>query len=96
MDCVETAHDMTWDQILHRIYVTGSQGVNVFKQQTKDSYLQLIQLPTNGGKTSIYVPELKQFDIAHPKLLSTARACSSTASILKHAAICCSEIHFEV
>jgi hypothetical protein len=59
MDCVETDDDMTWDPILRRIYVTGSQGVNVFKQQTKDRYLQLIQMPTNGGNTFIYVPELK-------------------------------------
>ena len=66
-DCVEIADDMTWDPTLRRIYITGSQGVSIFKQQTKDHYTQVIQMPTNGGKTSIYVPELKQFYIVHPK-----------------------------
>jgi DNA-binding beta-propeller fold protein YncE len=67
MDCVDVADDMTWDPITRRIYVTGSQGISIFKQQTKDSYSQLSKMETIGGKTSLYVPELKQFYIIHPK-----------------------------
>jgi hypothetical protein len=67
MDSVDMADDMTWDPILRRIYVTGSKGISIFKQQTKDSYVQLSRMSTIGGKTSIYVPQLKQFYVVHPK-----------------------------
>lgn len=67
MDSVDMADDMTWDPTLHRIYVTGSKGISIFKQQTKDNYVQLSQMATIGGKTSIYVPQLKQFYVVHPK-----------------------------
>lgn len=67
IDCVNIADGMVWDSALHRIYITGSQGVSIFRQQTKDKYEKLAELPTNGGKTSIYVPQLKQLYIVHPK-----------------------------
>jgi hypothetical protein len=67
MDCVDMADDLTWDPVLHRIYVTGSQGISIFRQDTKGTYTQLSQMKTIGGKTSIYVPELKQFYVVHPK-----------------------------
>jgi DNA-binding beta-propeller fold protein YncE len=66
-DCVNIADGMVWDSALRRIYVTGSQGVSIFHQRTKDEYEKLAELPTNGGKTSIYVPQLKQLYIVHPK-----------------------------
>lgn len=67
MDCVDIADDLTWDPVLHRIYVTGSHGISIFHQNTKDAYSLLSRMETIGGKTSIYVPELKQFYVAHPK-----------------------------
>jgi hypothetical protein len=67
MDCVDMADDMTWDPLTQRIYVTGSQGVSIFTQQDKDTYVQLSRMTTIGGKTSIYVSPLKQFYIVHPK-----------------------------
>jgi DNA-binding beta-propeller fold protein YncE len=67
MDCVDMADDMTLEPLMQRIYVTGSQGISVFTQQTNDSYAQLSRMSTIGGKTSIYVPQLKQFYIVHPK-----------------------------
>ncbi len=66
-DCVNIADDMTWDPALRRIYITGSQGLSIFRQQTKDQYDLLTQLPTNGGKTSIYVPQVKTLFVVHPK-----------------------------
>jgi hypothetical protein len=74
MDCVDTADDLTWDSELHRIYVTGSQGISIFRQKTKDDYTQLSRISTIGGKTSIYVPELKQFYVVHPKAAATDNA----------------------
>ena len=67
MDCVDMADDLTWDPMSHRIYVTGSGGVSVFEQKAKNNYVTLIQTTAIGGKTSIYVPELKQFYVVHPK-----------------------------
>lgn len=67
MDSVDLADDLTWDPVLRRIYVTGSQGISVFHQDSKDKYTRLSQMNTLGGKTSIYVPELKQFYVVHPK-----------------------------
>ena len=67
MDCVDMADDLTWDPVLHRVYVTGSHGISVFHQDSKDTYTQLSQMKTIGGKTSIYVPELKKFYVVHPK-----------------------------
>jgi DNA-binding beta-propeller fold protein YncE len=66
-DCVNIADGMVWDAVSRRIYITGSQGLSIFHQTSKDQYEQLTQLPTNGGKTTIYVPELKTLFIVHPK-----------------------------
>ncbi len=67
LDCVETANDMTFDPAAHRIYVTGSGGVTVVQQDGADTYRTLAQFGTNGGKTSVLVPSVKQFYIAHTK-----------------------------
>ncbi len=66
-DTVETADDMTFDPQGKRIYITGSSGVSVFQQKSADEYDRLAQFGTNGGKTSVYVPSLKQFYIIHTK-----------------------------
>jgi DNA-binding beta-propeller fold protein YncE len=67
MSCVNDADGMVWDPVTRRIYVTGSQGLSIFHQDGPDQYRSLTQLPTNGGKTSLYVPEVKQLYIVHPK-----------------------------
>ena len=67
LDCVETADDMTYDPTAHRIYVSGSGGVTMVQQDGADTYRVLTQFGTNGGKTSILTPPLKQFYIAHTK-----------------------------
>jgi DNA-binding beta-propeller fold protein YncE len=66
-DCVNNADGMTWDPATRRIYITGSQGLSIFRQDGPDKYYDLTQIPTNGGKTSLYVPEVKQLYIVHPK-----------------------------
>jgi DNA-binding beta-propeller fold protein YncE len=64
---VETSDDMTYDAAHRRLFVSGSDGVDVFAQDTPDSYrlLQHLDLPT--GKTSVYVPSLKQFYVVQTK-----------------------------
>jgi len=58
---------MTWDPQSKRIFIMASQGLSVLHQDSKDHYTVLTQIPTNGGKTGLYVPELKQLYVIHPK-----------------------------
>lgn len=67
MSCVNINDDMTWDPALKRIYVSGLEGLSVFHQDSPDHYTEILNLPTNGGKTSTYVSEMGQFYVIHPK-----------------------------
>lgn len=67
MPCVNVNDDMTWDSAMKRLYISGSQGLSVFHQDSPDKYTLLVNLPTNGGKTSTYVPAVHQFYVVHPK-----------------------------
>jgi hypothetical protein len=65
--CVNINDDMTWDPVLQRIYVSGTQGLSIFHQDSPDNYTEIANIPTNGGKTSYYVPQVHQFFVIHPK-----------------------------
>jgi hypothetical protein len=65
--CVNINDDMTWDPVLHRVYVSGTQGLSIFHQDSADTYTEIANIPTNGGKTSYYVPQTHQFFVIHPK-----------------------------
>jgi hypothetical protein len=65
--CVDINDDMMWDPVLKRLYISGTQGLNVFHQDSPDTYSEITNIPTNGGKTSFYVPSVKQFYVIHPK-----------------------------
>jgi hypothetical protein len=65
--CVNINDDMTWDPVLQRVYVSGTQGLSIFHQDSPDSYTEIAKVPTNGGKTSYYVPQVHQFFVVHPK-----------------------------
>ena len=60
------ADGMTWDPVLKRIYVMASQGMTVLHQDDPNHYTVLTQLPTNGGKTGLFIPQLKQLYVIHP------------------------------
>lgn len=66
-DCINIADHMVWDPRLKRMYITGSQGISIFKQIDADHYQKLAEFPTNGGKIGTFVPELNRFYIVHPK-----------------------------
>jgi hypothetical protein len=55
--CVNINDDMTWDPRLKRVYISGTQGLSIFRQNTPDTYTELGNVPTDGGKTSYYVPQ---------------------------------------
>jgi DNA-binding beta-propeller fold protein YncE len=65
--CVNINDDMTWDPVLKRIYVSGIQGLSIFHQDSPDSYSEIANIPTNGGKTSFYVRQTHQFFVIHPR-----------------------------
>jgi hypothetical protein len=65
--CVNINDDMTWDPVLKRIYISGTQGLNIFHQDSTDKYSEIANIPTNGGKTSYYVPQVHRFFVIHPK-----------------------------
>ncbi len=65
--CVNINDDMTWDPVLKRVYISGTQGLNIFHQDTPNTYTEIADIPTNGGKTSTYVPSVHQFYVIHPK-----------------------------
>lgn len=67
MPCVNVNDDMTWDPVMRRLYISGSQGLSIFHQDSPDRYTALLNLPTNGGKTSTYVPAVNQLYVIHPK-----------------------------
>ncbi len=65
--CVDINDDMTYDPVLKRVYISGTQGLSVFHQDTPDTYTEIANIPTNGAKTSTYVPSVHQFYAIHPK-----------------------------
>jgi DNA-binding beta-propeller fold protein YncE len=67
MSCVNVNDDMTWDPAMKRLYVSGSQGLSIFRQDSPDKYTELLNMPTNGGKTSTYIPAVNQLYVIHPK-----------------------------
>ena len=65
--CVNVNDDMTWDPSLKRVYVSGTQGLSIFHQDDPNTYKPIANIPTNGGKTSYYVPQVHRFFVVHPK-----------------------------
>lgn len=65
--CVNINDDMTWDPVLKRVYISGTQGLSIFHQDGADTYTEIANIPTNGGKTSFYVPQVHRFFVIHPK-----------------------------
>jgi DNA-binding beta-propeller fold protein YncE len=64
---VNVSDDMTYDAEHRRLIVSGADGVDVFAQDNPDSYRLVQHVDTLGGKTSVYVPSLKQFYVVHTK-----------------------------
>ncbi len=67
LPCADVNDDMSYDPTLKRIYVSGTQGLSVFHQDSPDSYTEILRIPTNGAKTSFFMPSLNQFYAVHPK-----------------------------
>jgi DNA-binding beta-propeller fold protein YncE len=64
---VNISDDMTYDAAHRRLIVSGADGVDVFAQDSPDHYRLTQHVDTSGGKTSVYVPSLRQFYVVHTK-----------------------------
>jgi hypothetical protein len=71
---VNISDDMTFDAVHRRLIISGADGVDVFVQDNPDSYRLVQHVDTFGGKTSVYVPSLKQFYVVHTKGEQAAEA----------------------
>jgi DNA-binding beta-propeller fold protein YncE len=66
--CVSGADDMAYDSGKRRIYIAGSEFVDVFQQNDPDHYEIIGHIPTAvQAKTAILVPELNQYYLAVPR-----------------------------
>jgi YVTN family beta-propeller protein len=64
---VAASDDLTVDPIHHRVYVTGSTGMDVYARSAGDRYVREAHYDTLGGKTSIYVPSLQRLYVVHSR-----------------------------
>jgi hypothetical protein len=64
---IDIGDDMNYDPIMKRLYISGSQGLSIFHQDNPDTYTEMANIPTNGGKTSTYVRSVQQLYVIHPK-----------------------------
>lgn len=64
---VATADDLTVDTTHKRVYVTGSNGLDVYNETSGGRYAMAAHYDTLGGKTSVYVPSLERFYVPHSR-----------------------------
>jgi YVTN family beta-propeller protein len=62
---VAESDDLWVDGAHHRVYVSGSTGLDVFAEGRGGRYALESHYDTQGGKTSILIPSLQRFYVAH-------------------------------
>jgi hypothetical protein len=68
LPCVSKADDMTYDPKSKRIYLAGSDFIDVFQQKDADHYEQIGHVPgAFQAKTAILVPQLNRYYLAVPR-----------------------------
>ena len=68
LPCGHMVDDMTYDMKSKRIYVTGTDFVDVFQQKDADHYELVGQVPSAfRAKTAILVPQLNRYYLAVPR-----------------------------
>lgn len=72
LPCVDMADDVTYDPPSKRIYIAGTDFIDVFQQREGDHYDLIGHAPGSfRAKTAILVPELNQYYVAAPRHLDT-------------------------
>jgi DNA-binding beta-propeller fold protein YncE len=64
---VGVADDMTFDAHHGRIFVSGAEGLGIYRRIDRDTFEEVQRLDTKGGKTSVYVEALNRFYVIHTK-----------------------------
>jgi len=68
LPCGHLVDDIAYDLKSKRIYVSGSDFIDVFQQMDPDHYEQVGQVPTAfRAKTAILVPQLNRYYVAVPR-----------------------------
>jgi len=68
LPCGHMVDDMAYDPNTKRIYLTGSDFIDVFQQKDPDHYELVGQVPSSfRAKTAILVPQLKRYYLAVPR-----------------------------
>ena len=68
LPCVHMVDDMSYDPKSKRLYLAGSDFVDVFEQKDADHYEQIGHVPSAfRAKTAILVPELNRYFLAVPR-----------------------------
>jgi len=68
LPCGHMVDDMAYDANTKRIYLTGSDFIDVFQQKDPDHYELVGQVPSSfRAKTAILVPQLKRYYLAVPR-----------------------------
>jgi DNA-binding beta-propeller fold protein YncE len=68
LPCVHMVDDMSYDPKSKRLYLAGSDFVDVFEQKDADHYEQIGHVPSAfRAKTAILVPELNRYYLAVPR-----------------------------
>jgi DNA-binding beta-propeller fold protein YncE len=68
LPCGHMVDDMAYDANTKRIYLTGSDFIDVFHQKDPDHYELVGQVPSSfRAKTAILVPQLKRYYLAVPR-----------------------------
>ena len=68
LPCADMADDLTYDSMQKRIYLSGSEFIDVFQQRDADHYALIGKVP--GGfraKTAVLAPELNRYYLAVPR-----------------------------
>ena len=74
LDIVETSDEIIVDRQHGRLYVAGSNGLDVIRRINKDHYGIAQYVDTLGGKTATYVPSMKKLYVIHTKSAEVTEA----------------------
>jgi len=70
LPCVDMSDDVTYDPASKRLYIAGTEFIDVFQQRDADHYDLIGHAPGSfRAKTAILVPEFKQYFVAAPRHL---------------------------
>ena len=69
LDTVGGTDDLFYDMAKHRIYVLGGAGfVVTYRQSNTNTYSEISRIATSaGGRTGLFIPELKELLVAIPR-----------------------------